>query len=106
MSYQELCLKNKNTDNIIGLSLLISHLEKEKIINNYIDDVLQPFMNNILNINDENEIYKMLISFYNISQIHYEDKEIPKYYINILTNLKQKNLSSKIKFKLMDILNE
>ena len=50
------------------------------------------------------EIFKMLTSFYNISEIYY--KEIPSNYVHILQELKGKTKSSKIKFKIMDILGE
>lgn len=106
MSYQELCLKNKNIDNIIGLSLFITYLEKEQIINGLIDNILEPYMDNILIIEDDVEIYKMILSFYNISQIHYKNTKIPDVYVNKLTTLKEKTKSSKIKFKIMDILGE
>ena len=106
MSYQELCLKNKNIDNIIGLSLLITYLEKEQIINGLIDNILEPYMDNILIIEDDVEIYKMILSFYNISQIHYKNKTIPDVYVNKLITLKEKTKSSKIRFKIMDILGE
>lgn len=106
MTYQELCSKNKNIDNIIGLSLFITYLEKENILVNYIDNILKPYMDNILIIEDDSEIYKMILSFYNISQIHYEDKNIPEIYVSKLNELKSKTKSSKIKFKIMDILGE
>ena len=106
MSYQELCLKNKNIDNIIGLSLFITYLEKEKIIKGYIDNILEPYMDNILIIEDDVEIYKMILSFYNISQIHYENKKLPNVYIDKLEILKNKTSSPKIKFKIMDIFGQ
>ena len=53
------------------------------------------------------EIYKTILSFYNISQIHYEDKNIPELYVSKrLNELKSKTKSSKIKFKIMDILEQ
>ena len=81
-SYENLCNENKKLDNIIGYSLLISHLEKENIINKYIDKVLDPFVNDLLTIDNEKDIYKMLVSFYSISQIHYTF--IPERYQKIL----------------------
>ena len=65
-TYLKLCAKNKNTDNIIGYSLLITHLEKEDIINGYIDKVLEPFMEGIISSTNDIEIFNMLTSFYNI----------------------------------------
>ena len=100
--YEKLCEKNKNIDNIIGFSLFISYLEKEEIIDNYIEKVLDPFMNNLSK--DDIELYKMLVSFESISNIHYQI--IPKRYQNILNKIKTETKSSKIKFKIMDILKE
>ena len=102
-TYENLCNENKKIDDIIGYSLLISHLEKEDIINDYIDKVLDPFVKNLL-IKGEIDTYKMLVSFYSISQIHYTI--IPERYKKILKELKTKTSSSKIKFKIMDILGE
>ena len=99
--YEKLCRKkNKNIDNIIGYSLFISHLEKEDIIDNYIEKVLDPFMKNLSK--DDVELYKMLVSFESISDIHYQI--IPKRYQIILQTIKTETKSSKIKFKIMDIL--
>ena len=104
-SYQKLCSKNKKIDNIIGFSLFIANLEKENIITNYIQRVLEPFMEKLNVLDDETELYKMLTSFYNIAKLKYSG-EIPNEYINILMNLKQKTKSSKIRFYIMDILDE
>ena len=101
--YEKLCSENKNIDNIIGLSILITHLEKEGILKGYIEKVLDPFMNTIDEANDI-ELFKMLTSFYNISQIYY--KEIPSKYKEKMLEQKAKTKSSKIKFKIMDILGE
>ena len=103
--YENLCAENKNIDNIIGLSILITHLEKEDIIQGYIHKVLDPFMETIVNVNDI-EVFKMLISFYNISEIYYKEKGIPEKYKKKMIELKNKTTSSKIKFKIMDILGE
>ena len=104
-TYLKLCAKNKNTDNIIGYSLLIAHLEKENIINGYIDKVLGPFMENISNNENHNDVFNMLTSFYNISVLYYENG-IPQEYVRVLTDLKDKTSISKIRFKIMDILRE
>ena len=101
-SYEDLCKKNKNIDNIIGLSILITYLEKEKILLNYVDKVLDPFMERVGETNEQ-ELFKMLTSFYNISQLYYE--EIPEKYKEKLVKLKE-GKSHKIRFKIMDILDE
>ena len=53
---------------------------------------------------DDIQLFKMLVSFYNISEIHYTI--IPKKYQDQLNKIKSSTKSSKIKFKIMDILKE
>ena len=69
---------------IIGLSILITYLEKEKIILGYIEKVLDPFINTLDNANDT-DVSKMLTSFYNISQLYYD--KIPLKYMQTLQKL-------------------
>ena len=52
----------------------LQYLEKEDIIQGYIHKVLDPFMETIVNVNDI-EVFKMLISFYNISEIYFHGDE-------------------------------
>jgi len=101
--YVQLCNVNKNTDNIIGFSLFISYLEKEEIIDNFIDKVIDKYMHN-LSFKNDIELYKMLLSFENIANIHYQI--IPIRFQESLKNIKKETSSSKIRFKIMDILNE
>lgn len=103
--YIRLCDKNKKTDNIAGFSLFITYLEMNGLINNYIDTILKPFMNTILEIKEQNELYQLLVCFETISKIYYKQK-IPENYICRLQTLKESRISSKIKFKIMDILQE
>ena len=72
-SYLDLCDKNKKIDHIIGFSLLITHMEKQQIVCGQITKVLQLFMETILQLTNYEEIYKMLISFHNISQIKFKE---------------------------------
>ena len=60
-------------------------------------------MNNLSSEN-EVELFKMLVSFESISKIHYQI--IPERYTIILNDIKKETKSSKIKFKIMDILDE
>ena len=83
---------------------MITYLEKEKIITNYVEKVLDPFMDRLLTITNDIELYQLLLSFYNISSIYYT--LIPKKYVKILNTLKEKSESSKVRFKIMDILGE
>ena len=98
--YEKLCSENKNIDNIIGLSILITHLEKEDILEGYVEKVLDPFMNTIDEANDV-DLFKMLTSFYNISQIYYQ--EIPPKYKEKMLDKKLKQ-NHKDQFKIMDDL--
>jgi hypothetical protein len=102
--YIELCNINKRTDNIIGFTLLVTYLEKEEIITNYFHKVIHPFIHDLLINENELEIYRTLLSLDKIKDIYYKD--IPDEYILILNELKNKTHSSKIKFKIMDILDQ
>ena len=79
-----------------------SNIHNIKRIDNFIDKVLDSYMENLSTIKDI-ELYKMLLSFENIANIHYHI--IPQRYKTILNEIKS-NSSSKIKFKIMDILGE
>ena len=103
--YIKLCNENKKTDNMAGFSLLITHLELNNLIQNYINIILEPFINTLLEINDEIQIFQLLVCFETISELYYK-KDIPENYTKLLNTLKSKTKSSKIKFKIMDILNE
>ena len=105
-SYLQLCAKNKRIDKIIGFSLFITHVEDNGILTDYVEKILDPFMEQITVINDDIEIFKMLTSFYNISLIRYKTTPIPDKYRTTLENVKQSTKTSKIKFKIMDILGE
>ena len=102
--YEHLCNINKRTDNMIGYSLMVTYLEKEKIINGYVDIILDPFMKSLLTNTDDTETYQLLLSFENISSIYFT--LIPNKYVDILKELQEKSKSSKIRFKIMDILGE
>uniref|UniRef100_A0A6C0L3B3 MIF4G domain-containing protein n=1 Tax=viral metagenome TaxID=1070528 RepID=A0A6C0L3B3_9ZZZZ len=102
--YERLCVDNKNTDNIIGFSLFIAHMEKEGMIQGFITKVITTFMSTIESKNNNNQ-HKLLVSFYNISKIHFPDG-IPSEYQQQLRSMKQTTQSSKIRFKIMDILDE
>lgn len=103
--YIKLCNENKKTDNMAGFSLLITHLELNNLIQNYINIILEPFINTLLEMNDEIQIFQLLVCFETISELYYK-KNIPENYIKLLNKLKLNIKSSKIKFKIMDILNE
>ena len=82
---------------------LDNYLEKEDIIDNFIEKVLDSYMNNLSSKGDI-ELYKMLVSFESIAQIHYHI--IPQRYCTILNSIRVDTKSSKIRFKIMDILGD
>ena len=102
--YLELCNINKRTDNIIGFSLLISHLEKNNIISNFIDQIIKKCFNEILNESDDIKYYQYLLSIETIFKMH--SNKLNKDYILKLNEIKLNHKSSKIRFKIMDILND
>ena len=102
--YLQFCDKNKHLDSLIGYSLLITELEKKKILPNKIN----PSLNHLLEIIDTNENidekYKCSQCLYNIFKSYYEDSLLPQGFIDRINVLIQKEKSMKIKFKLMDII--
>jgi len=99
-TYDDLCEKNNNLDKMSGLSILITHLEKENKINNgsqkIIDDLLQK-----INYSDLDNLFKIIVCIYNILKINTSLKEK---YIDKLNEIKNNKINSRIKFKIMDIL--
>ena len=99
-TYVDLCNKNNNLDKMSGLSILITHLEKENKINNgsqkIIDDLIQK-----INYNDLDNLFKIIVCIYNIFKINTSLKEK---YIDKLNEIKNNKINSRIKFKIMDIL--
>lgn len=99
-TYDDLCNKNNNLDKMSGLSILITHLEKENKINNgsqkIIDDLIQK-----INYNDLDNLFKIIVCIYNIFKINTSLKEK---YIDKLNEIKNSKINSRIKFKIMDIL--
>tara|TARA_B100000035_G_scaffold226277_1_gene194710 strand:- start:608 stop:1402 length:795 start_codon:yes stop_codon:yes gene_type:complete len=97
--YDNLCNENKRTDNMIGYLMLITYLDKEKIICNRIDKLITNIMNDILE-KENDEIYKLLNCLFNIGLISTE--YIIKYK-NDLIKFKDKKYNSKLRCKVMDI---
>jgi len=97
--YDNLCNENKRTDNMIGYLMLITYLDKEKIICDRINKLIKNIMNDILE-KDNDEIYKLLNCLLNIGIISTD-------YINehmvVLKRLKDKKYNSKVRCKIMDI---
>ena len=66
--YDDLCNENKQTDNMIGYLMLITYLDKDDIIKERIDGLLQNIFDNILE-KENDEIFKLLNCLLNIGSI-------------------------------------
>lgn len=102
-SYQKLCLKNKIIDNRIYYNKLLTYLDIFNIYQNNIEDIVQQMILNIDPQKDKDENCKYISNLYEIFVI-LKDK------YDLYTNNKDKltyhmkDLDSKSKFKIMDII--
>ena len=99
-TYEGLCNKNNNLDKLSGLSILITHLEKANNINNNSKKIVDDLIENI-NYNDLDNLFKIIICLFNIFKVN---KTLKQKYVNKLNEIKSQKINSKIKFKIMDIL--
>ena len=99
-TYEGLCKKNNNLDKLSGLSILITHLEKENKINKNSKNIVDDLINNI-DYNDLDNLFKIITCLFNIFKINTSLKEE---YTGTLNEIKSQKINSKIKFKIMDIL--
>ncbi len=101
--YSNLCNKNKQIDQLIGYSILISELELKGVVKGLIDPMIKQLLEQITSSN-EDEGYKCILCVYNIFKILYTNVDIKPEYKDDLENLKSVVTSMKLKFKIMDIL--
>ena len=99
-TYQDLCKKNNNIDKLCGLSLLIVELEKNITIENNSEKIIKDLLDKI-NYDDLEYIYKILLC---IQKIFSVNSTLINEYRNELNEIKDNKINSKIKFKIMDIL--
>ena len=97
--YDNLCNENKRTDNMIGYLMLITYLDKNKIICDKINILITNIMKEIYE-KDNDEIYKLLNCIYNIGLI---SLDYIKNYKDDLIKLKDKKYNSKVRCRVMDI---
>jgi len=97
--YDNLCNENKRTDNMIGYLMLITYLDKEKIICDRINKLITNIMNDILE-KDNDEIYKLLNCLLNIGII---STDYINDHMDVLKRLKDKKYNSKVRCKVMDL---
>ncbi len=102
--YLIMCEKNKKLDKLIGYSLLITELEKNKIINGKIHKTLNDFMIVLKECDEIEEKYKCVQCLYNIFKSYYSENVLPEEYNKKLNELIKNEKCMKIKFKMMDIL--
>tara|TARA_B100000745_G_scaffold276899_1_gene207091 strand:+ start:114 stop:935 length:822 start_codon:yes stop_codon:yes gene_type:complete len=102
--YLIMCEKNKKLDKLIGHSILITELEKKKIIKDKIHSTLDNFINILSECKEDEEKYKCVQCLYNIFKSYYSKSILPEGYNQKLNLLIESEQSMKIKFKMMDIV--
>ena len=102
--YLIMCERNKKLDKLIGHSLLITELEKKKIITGKIHPVIDDFINTLKNCDDDDNKYKCVQCLYTIFKSYYGEYVLPEGYNQKLNELISNEKTKKIKFKMMDIL--
>ena len=103
--YLIMCERNKKLDKQIGHSLLITELEKKKIITGKIHPSIEKFIDILSQSENNEEIkYKCVQCLYNILKSYYEEYILPEGYNLKIKTLIEKEKISKIKFKMMDII--
>ena len=102
--YMQFCDKNKKLDLLIGHSLLVTELEKSKIISNRIIPSLNSLIEIISVTQDLDEKYKCVQCLYNIFKSYYGDSLLPQGFTDKLNLIVKSEKSNKIKFKVMDII--
>mgnify|MGYP006142158013 FL=1 len=101
--YLIMCERNKRLDKLIGHSILITELEKKKIVTGKIHPILENFIL-VLSSSEDEEKYKCVQCLYNVFKSYYGDYLLPEGYNLKIKILIEKEKSNKIKFKMMDIL--
>ncbi len=102
--YLKFCDKNKKLDKLIGHSILMTELEKKKIVQGKIHPILEDFISQMKECTDNDEKYKCVQCLYSVFKTLYEDCLLPEGYIQQLDKLIAEEKSMKIKFKMMDII--
>ena len=102
--YLIMCEKNKKLDKLIGHSILITELEKKKIVTGKIHPILENFISVLSECEEDEEKYKCVQCLYNVFKSYYGTYILPEGYIQKLKILIDSEKSNKIKFKMMDII--
>jgi len=102
--YMVMCDKNKRLDKLIGHSILVTELEKNKIVVNKIEPILKNFISVLSGCDIIDEKYKCVQCLYNILKSYYGDNNLPDIYLVEINLLIKDETSNKIKYKMMDII--
>ena len=102
--YLIMCDKNKRLDKLIGHSILVTELEKTKIVCNKIQPILKNFIEVLSECENIDEKYKCVQCLYNVLKSYYGECRLPKIYLDELNILIGTEKSNKIKYKMMDIV--
>ena len=89
-----MCERNKKLDKLIGHSLLVTELEKKRIVTNKIQPVLNNLVNNLSKYDEEEEKYKCVQCLYNIFKSYYGDYLLPEGYNQKINDLISKEKSN------------
>ena len=103
-NYSRLCSKNKQIDQLIGYSIFITELEIIQVISNRSRASINTIMDNMKKLVNEDELYKCVVCLSNIFKVLYVNKPVDEEFIIILNEIKDSVKFMKIKFKIMDIL--
>tara|TARA_Y100000389_G_scaffold24758_1_gene21426 strand:+ start:1952 stop:2761 length:810 start_codon:yes stop_codon:yes gene_type:complete len=102
--YLRMCERNKKLDKLIGHSLLVTELEKKKIVIGKIHPALENLIKKLTECEEYEEKYKCVQCLYNIFKSYYGKYILPEGYNKKLKTLIENETVMKIKFKMMDIL--
>ena len=105
--YLIMCERNKKLDKLIAHSLLITVLEKKKIVIGKIDQVIDGLLISLRDCDDSNDSdtkYKCVQCLYTIFKSYYGQDQLPNEYNSKLQSLIGTEKANKIKFKMMDII--
>ena len=104
--YNAICKKNKQNDKLIGYSMFLAELELNNIIKGYSHDTIKSLLNQINLCVDQDEAYKCVSCLYSLWKIVHTNLPNKQEYIEEITKLKSTIKFMKVKFKLMDILED
>lgn len=102
--YLRMCERNKKLDKLIGHSLLVTELEKKKIVTGKIHPAIENLIKKLTECDEYEEKYKCVQCLYNIFKSYYGEYILPEGYNQKLKTLIENETIMKIKFKMMDIL--